>query len=161
VTIISLNLISVAPADPKLVEIMSRGAVAAVTAEETTRAARAEANAALITAESQALQAKAEAEAMLVKVRSEAEAVKLRAEADSEAERIRAQGSKEAGQLMGESQVAVDIAKLKIAYGPFSENQSSTFFFGLGGPSELPNAILGKALAAETGTQGLAMAASR
>merc|ERR1712060_892473 len=118
-----------------------------------TRAARAEANAALITAESQAIQAKAQAEAMLVKVKSEAEAIKLKAQADGEAERIRAQGSKEAGQLMGESQVAVDIAKLKIAYGPFAENQSSTFFFGLSGPGELPNAILGRSLAGETGTQ--------
>ena len=78
----------------------------------------------------------------------------INVQADADAERIRAQGAKEAGQLMGESQVAVDLAKLKIAYGPFAENQSSTFFFGLGGPGELPNAILGKALANDTGAMG-------
>lgn len=161
VTILSMNLISAAPADPKLVEIMSRGAVAAVSAEETMKAARAEANASVISAQSEALRANAEAEAMLVKVRSEAEATTLKAQADADAERIRAQGAKEAGQLMGESQVAVDLAKLKIAYGPFAENQSSTFFFGLSGPGELPNSILGRALAGETGSQGLALAAHR
>jgi len=161
VSIFSMNLISVAPADAKLVEIMSRGAVAAVTAEETLRGARAEANANIITAQAQAAQAKAEAEAMLVKVRSEADALKLTASADAEAERIRAQGSKDAGLLMGESQVAVDIAKLKIAYSPFEDGNASTYFFGLSGPSDLPNAILGKSLAAETSKQGMAMAASR
>jgi regulator of protease activity HflC (stomatin/prohibitin superfamily) len=158
VDILSINLISAAPADKNLQEIMSRGAVATVSAEETTKAARAEANAALITAQAEAQKAQATADAMLIKARSEAEAMEISAKADAEAERIRAQGAKDAGKLMGESDVAVSLAKLKIAYGPFQENQSNTYFFGLQGPGELPTAILGNHLANETGATGLALA---
>merc|ERR1719440_959346 len=92
---------------------------------------------------------------MLINARSEAEAKKVSAGADAEAERIRARGSKEAGQLMGESEVAVALAKLRIAYGPFAENRSSTFFFGLHGPGDLPTALLGNSLAAQTGLENL------
>jgi hypothetical protein len=187
VQILSINLIAVAPADAQLREIMSRGAVATVSAEETTKAARAEANAALITAQAEAARAQAAADAklikarsdaeavtiavqgeatraqaaadaMLIKARSEAEAAEISAKAEAEAERIRAQGAKDAGLLMGESEVAVSLAKLKIAYGPFTENQSSSFFFGLQGPGELPTALLGSHLANEVGATGLALA---
>lgn len=158
VDVLSINLISASPSDKNLQEIMSRGAVATVSAEEKTKAARAEASAALITAQAEAQKAQANADAMLIKARSDAEALEIAAKADAEAERIRAQGSKDAGKLMGESDVAVALAKLKIAYGPFQENQSNTFFFGLQGPGELPSAILGNHLANQTGATSLALA---
>jgi hypothetical protein len=94
---------------------------------------------------------------MLIKARSEAEALTIAATADADAERIRAQGAKEAGMLMGESEVATSLAKLKIAYGPFAENKASTYFFGLNGPGDLPTALLGNSLAMQTGTAGLDM----
>merc|ERR1712225_66760 len=104
-----------------------------------------------ITAQAEAQKAQSAADAMLVKARSEAEAAEIKARADAEAEKIRAQGAKEAGLLMEESELASSLAKLKIAYGPFTENQSSTFFFGLQGPGELPTALLGSHLAGTTG----------
>jgi len=184
VEILSINLISAAPADQKLVEIMSRGAVATVSAEETAKAARAEANASLIAAEAETARARAAAEALQIKARSEADAttiavqgeaaraqsaadallVKSKAEAESlnikakaeaEAERVRAEGAKEAGLLIGESDVATSLAKLKITYEPF--NKSNSFFFGLQGPGDLPKAILGKQLAAEADAAGIGM----
>eukprot|EP00927_Polykrikos_kofoidii_P083177 TRINITY_DN8464_c0_g1_i2.p1 TRINITY_DN8464_c0_g1~~TRINITY_DN8464_c0_g1_i2.p1 ORF type:complete len:591 (+),score=84.93 TRINITY_DN8464_c0_g1_i2:55-1827(+) len=175
VEILSINLISAAPEDKQLVDIMSRGAVATVSAEETLKAARAEARASLITAEAEAARAQAAADAMLITARSEAEsatiavqgeaaraqaaanAKMIAAQADADAERTRAEGARDAGLLLAESEVATSLAKLEIAYGPFAENQSSTFFFGLQGPAELPNALLGKHLAAQTGTAGLAL----
>lgn len=155
VEILSINLISASPSDDKLVEIMSRGAVAAVAAEENMKESRAKAQSTIIAAEAEQLTAQALADAMLIRARSEAEAIKIAASADAESERIRAQGSKDAGQLMGESEVAVALAKLKIAYGPFEQNQSNTFFFGLHGPGDLPTALLGNSLAAQTGIAGL------
>lgn len=186
VDIFSINLIAATPADPKLVEIMSRGAVATVSAEETAKTARANANATLISAQAEAqsaqayaevekIKAKAEADAttiaaqgeaaraqikadaLLVGARAEAEALKIKAEAEAAAERIRADGAKIAGLAIGESEVATSLAKLKVAYGPFAENQSSTFFFGLQGPGELPQAIMGSHLAKQTGVAGLAI----
>eukprot|EP00928_Gymnodinium_smaydae_P082864 TRINITY_DN6613_c1_g1_i4.p1 TRINITY_DN6613_c1_g1~~TRINITY_DN6613_c1_g1_i4.p1 ORF type:complete len:638 (+),score=116.73 TRINITY_DN6613_c1_g1_i4:37-1914(+) len=188
VEVLSINLISAAPADAKLVEIMSRGAVATVTAEETAKAAKAEANASLIAAKADAARAQAAAEALQIKARSEAEAatiavqgeaaraqlaadallckaraeaeaVEIKAKSDAEAEKTRAEGSKAAGLALGDSEVATCLAKLKIAYAPFEKNQSSTYFFGLDGPSDLPKAILGKHLANEANS-GLAVAAS-
>lgn len=184
VEILSINLISAAPADAKLVEIMSRGAVATVSAEETAKAARAEANASLIAAEAETARARAEAEALQIKARSEAdattiavqgeaaraqsaadallvrakaeaEAMEIQAKAEASAERTRADGAKEAGMLIGESDVATSLAKLRITYEPF--HKSNTFFFGLEGPSDLPKAILGRQLAAEAGASAMAM----
>eukprot|EP00927_Polykrikos_kofoidii_P020611 TRINITY_DN19820_c0_g3_i2.p1 TRINITY_DN19820_c0_g3~~TRINITY_DN19820_c0_g3_i2.p1 ORF type:complete len:551 (+),score=66.19 TRINITY_DN19820_c0_g3_i2:263-1915(+) len=175
VEILSINIISAAPADQQLVEIMSRGAIATVSAEETLKAARAEANASLITAQAEAARAQAAADAKLISARAEAEATTIAvqgeaaraqaaaeakiiaAQADANADRTRAEGARDAGILLSESEVATSLAKLKIAYGPFAENQSSTFFFGLDGPADLPNALLGKHLAAQTGTTGLAL----
>eukprot|EP00927_Polykrikos_kofoidii_P020610 TRINITY_DN19820_c0_g3_i1.p1 TRINITY_DN19820_c0_g3~~TRINITY_DN19820_c0_g3_i1.p1 ORF type:complete len:553 (+),score=67.68 TRINITY_DN19820_c0_g3_i1:93-1751(+) len=169
VEILSINIISAAPADQQLVEIMSRGAVATVSAEETLKAARAEANASLITAQAEAARAQAAADAKLITARAEAEATTIAvqgeatraqaaaeakmiaAQADADAERKRAEGARDAGLRLSESEVATSLAKLKIAYGPFAENQSSTFFFGLDGPADLSQALLGKHLAVQTG----------
>merc|ERR1712027_184240 len=112
-----------------------------------------------ITVQGEAARAQSEADAMLTKARAEAEAVAIKAKAEADAEITRAEGAKAAGLLIGESEVATSLAKLKIAYTPFAENQSSTFFFGLQGPGELPKAILGSHLAGEAGS-GLALAAA-
>eukprot|EP00927_Polykrikos_kofoidii_P060517 TRINITY_DN55475_c0_g1_i1.p1 TRINITY_DN55475_c0_g1~~TRINITY_DN55475_c0_g1_i1.p1 ORF type:complete len:537 (-),score=90.65 TRINITY_DN55475_c0_g1_i1:37-1599(-) len=151
VKVFAANIISAVPSEKKLVEVMTRGAVASVAAEETAKSARAETNALLITAEAKAAIARAEAEATLIKVRAKADSLRISARADADAEKIRATGSKDAGVSIGESSVAVSLAKLKIAYGPFQENQSSTYFFGLEGPGQLPQALLGNALAGQTG----------
>lgn len=151
VEVLSINLISAIPSDPRLVEIMSRGAVAAVDAEEKTKTARAQAQAAVVAAEAKAASAQATADAMLINARSVAEAKQIAAISDAESERLRAQGAKDAGRLMSQSDVAVALAKLKIAYGPFAENKSRSFFFGLHGPGDLPVSLLGNSLAAQTG----------
>lgn len=160
VEVLTINLISASPADHKLVEIMSRGAVAAVAAEETMKEARAKAQSALVTAEAEAVSAKATADAMIIKSKSEAEAKQIAAEADAMSERLRAQGAKDAGQLMSESEVAVQMAKLKVAYGPFTDKKANSFFFGLQGPGDLPAALLGNSLAAQTGVADLDMKGS-
>jgi len=151
VEILSINLISAAPSDSKLVDIMSRGAIATVAADELVKGAKAEANAALIQARTEPARAQADADAMLIRVRSQADAVKIAAVGEADAERIRGNASKDAGKLLEQSEVAVQLAKLEIAYGPFSQNQSSSFFFGLNGPSDLPGALMGKHLAAQAG----------
>jgi regulator of protease activity HflC (stomatin/prohibitin superfamily) len=155
VLIVSINLISAAPRDEKLVEIMSRGAVASVSAEEKLKEARAAANALLVQANAEKETSQANADAMLIMARADAEAQTVAAAADADAEQIRATGARDAGLLMGESQVATALAKLKVAYSPFVDNKSSTFFFGLHGPGDLPTALLGNSLAAQTGVAGL------
>lgn len=161
VDILSINLISAQPADQNLREIMSRGAVATVSAEERTKAAKAEANAAVITAQTQAAEAQANANAMLIKARSHAEALEIGAKADADAERIRAEGSKDAGKLMEDSAVAVALQKLKIAYAPFQEKESNSYFFGVQGPGDLPTSILGEQLANSTGATSAALAGTQ
>jgi hypothetical protein len=151
VHIMSINLISAAPDDPRLVDIMSRGAVAAVAAEESLKEAHATAQAAIVQASAQKDTAQAAADAMLIQIRAEADAKEIAATADATSETMRARGSKEAGHLMGQSDVAVSLAKLKIAYEPFADNKASTFFFGLKGPGDLPTALLGNAMASQTG----------
>lgn len=168
VDVLSINIIQAAPADKALRDIMSRGTIATVAAEETMKQARAEANSVLIAAQTQAAQARATADALLISARSEAaraqaeanamlvkaeaaaQAKAIEAGADAEADRTRAEGAKDAGQLLAESEVATDLAMLKIAYGPFQNNKASTYFFGLEGPGELPTALLGKHMAGQT-----------
>jgi regulator of protease activity HflC (stomatin/prohibitin superfamily) len=67
VLIVSINLISAAPRDEKLVEIMSRGAVASVSAEEKLKEARAAANALLVQANAEKETSQANADAMLIR----------------------------------------------------------------------------------------------
>merc|ERR1712070_1296710 len=101
ITILSINIISAVPADKDLQQALARGAVASADAE------RAE-----------------------TVTRGEAKAVRIRAEADAEAEKIRAEGAKAAAELLAQSDVAVELAKIKEVGEALSHKGTSTLFFG-------------------------------
>lgn len=129
VKILSINLISASPSDRGLLDALSQGAVATVAAEQTTTAAA------------------GEAAAMLLKARAEAEAMRIRAHGDAEAESLRAEGSLKAATQLGESEVAVALAKLKTAGQCLKDGQANSFFFGLQSASDIPAGMLGSAMA--------------
>lgn len=153
VKILSINLVAAKPADKTLMEAMSRGAVAAVAAEQTETAARGAANALLVKSDAQATGAKIRAQgaasALLVTAAAAAEAAELRAKGDSDAERIRAEGSLQAAKLLETSQIAVDLAKLRTAGASIAEGKNA-FFFGLQG-TDNHSGILGAALCSFAG----------
>lgn len=101
VTILSINIISAVPADHHLQQALARGAVASADAERAETVAR-----------------------------GEAKAVRIRAEADAEAERIRAEGSRAAAELLEQSAVAVDLARIGKTGEALKDGGSSTLFFG-------------------------------
>merc|ERR1712100_757755 len=101
VTILSINIISAIPADRELQQALARGAVASADAERAETVAR-----------------------------GEAKAVRIRAEADAEAEKIRAEGAKAAAELLEQSDVAVELAKIKEVGEALSHKGTSTLFFG-------------------------------
>merc|ERR1711959_821319 len=131
VKILSINLISAYPKDRSLLEALSQGAVATVAAEQTETAARGESN------------------AMLLKAKAEAEAAKIRAEGSASAEAIEAEGSLKAADLLGKSEVATTIAKLRASGAALGEGKANSFFFGLGGAGDIPAGVLGSALMAD------------
>lgn len=135
VRILSINLISAYPKDRVLMEALSQGAVATAAAEQTETAAR------------------GEAQAMLLKARAEAESERIRAEGDAAAEAIRADGSLKAANMLETSDVAVTLAKMKTAGSCLGEAQANSFFFGLGGPGDIPHSVLGTAVVAEAATR--------
>jgi len=132
VKILSINLISAYPADHKLLEALSQGAVATVAAEQTETAAR------------------GEAQALLTKAKAEAEAERIRAEGHAAAEEIKAEGSLKAAKQLEASEVAINLSKLRTAGECLGEGKANSFFFGLGGPADIPTGILGSALMAES-----------
>jgi len=134
VMILSINLISAYPADRQLLEALSQGAVATVAAEQTETAAR------------------GEAQALLTRAKAEAEAERIRAEGHAAAEEIKAEGSLKAARALEASEVAVTLAKLRTAGECLGEARANSFFFGLGGPAEIPTGVLGTALMAEAST---------
>merc|ERR1711998_560173 len=101
VTILSINIISAVPADKDLQQALARGAVASADAERAETVAR-----------------------------GEAKAVRIRAEADAEAEKIRAEGAKAAAELLEQSDVAVELAKIKEVGEALSHKGTGTLFFG-------------------------------
>lgn len=129
VKVLSINLISATPADRKLLEALSQGAVASVAAQQTNTAAKAKAQATLI-------EASAEAEAMMVKARGEAEAEKLRAE-----------GSLSAAKSLEGSGVAVALARIRTTGSALGEGKANSFFFGLQGAGDLPAGLLAGSMA--------------
>jgi len=135
VKILSINLISAYPADRGLLEALSQGAVATVAAEQTETAAR------------------GESQALLLKARAEAEAEKVRAMGHAAAEDIKAEGSLKAANRLETSEVAVVLAKMRTAGECLGEGKANSFFFGLGGPGEIPSGVLGSALMAEAVTK--------
>merc|ERR1711977_471994 len=101
VTILSINIISAIPADRELQQALARGAVASADAERAETVAR-----------------------------GEAKAVRIRAEADAEAEKIRAEGARSAADMLAESQVAVDLAKISKVGEALQGKGTNTLFFG-------------------------------
>lgn len=180
--VLQVNIITAAPTDPSVQQAMAGGAIATVQAEETTKEARAEAMSRLIDSETEGIKAQADADAaviqataaaqaetikvqgdatraraaanaLVVNATAEAEAYEIRAKAESEATIERAKGSRDAGIFIGKSEVAASLAQLEEAYKPFKKNETNSFFFGLSGPGELPDSILGKELAINTGAK--------
>lgn len=117
VGIVSINVISAIPVDPKLDAALSAGAVAAAMAQQAEIAARGNAKARLVSAE------------------SEAEATRINARALADAERLQSEGKKDAAALLEHSTVAIDLAKLERTGQILGERTS--FFFGAG-PAQLP-----------------------
>jgi len=127
VRIISINVISAFPSDPRLTEALSAGAVAAAAAEQAETAARGNAKAQIIAAQ------------------STAEAISIQANADANAERIRAAGAADAARSLENSSVAVELARLSAAGKVIGDGTS--FFFGEGAqqiPAMLSNPALVK-----------------
>jgi len=91
------------------------------------------------------INARGVAQATVLKAHAEAQAEQIRAEGDAAAEEIRAQGSLKAAKLVQTSDVAVTLAKLKTAGVCLGEGKANSFFFGLGGPNDIPTGILGSA----------------
>lgn len=92
--VLSINIISANPVDRNLMESLASGAVAAAAALQAETAARGQAEASRIAAEAKAA------------------CCRIEAEAEAEAEVLRAKGSKEAAELIGSSDVAVELAKI-------------------------------------------------
>merc|ERR1719378_1522958 len=117
VHVVNVNIVSAFPSDPQLQQALSAGAVASANAQQSELVARGNAKAKLIAAN------------------SEAEALRIAAQAAADAERLRAQGKKDGAELLENSEVAVDLAKIERAGEVIGDK--STFFFGAG-PQVLP-----------------------
>lgn len=117
VSIISINIITACPADKKLDEAMSVGAVAAAAALQSE------------------LEARGNAKAQLIESQSVAEAMRIRAQALGDAERIEAQGKKDAAKVLESSKVAVDLARLERTGALVGDKNA--YYFGAG-PQEIP-----------------------
>merc|ERR1711934_975808 len=99
ITILSINIIAANPADKNLQVALAKGAVASAEAEQAETVAR-----------------------------GESKAAQIRAEGDAEAEKIRADGARAAAEMLTQSDVAVELAK--IAKTGECLHGKSTFFFG-------------------------------
>eukprot|EP00658_Telonema_sp_P-2_P080953 TRINITY_DN8169_c0_g1_i11.p1 TRINITY_DN8169_c0_g1~~TRINITY_DN8169_c0_g1_i11.p1 ORF type:complete len:248 (-),score=74.33 TRINITY_DN8169_c0_g1_i11:245-988(-) len=119
VRILSINIISAKPKDAELLHSLAAGAVAAAEAEKAEVAARGQARATQINAEAQSV-----ADITMAKGAAEAEV-------------IRAEASKKAAELLGSSQVAVDLARIDRTGAAIGDR--TTFFFG---DPNLGNAML-------------------
>lgn len=108
--VISINIISANPVDRNLMESLASGAVAAAAALQAETAARGQAEASRIAAEARA------------------DTLRIEAEAEAQAEVVRAKGSKEAAELIGSSEVAVDLAKIDRSAAALSKGDK--LFFG-------------------------------
>merc|ERR1712023_607439 len=101
VTILSINIIAANPADKALQVALAKGAVASAEAEQAETVAR-----------------------------GEAKAAQIRAEGDAMAEKIRADGARAAADLLAESEVAVQLAKISKTGEALDKKGLTTFFFG-------------------------------
>merc|ERR1712216_740643 len=118
---VSINIISAVPVDKRLQEALAKGAVAAAEAEQAEVAAA------------------GNARALLIKTQSEADAQIVTAKAEAESTRIRAHGETDAAKTLETSSVAVELARIEQCGKATSDK--ATFFFGAGGPAELPSLL--------------------
>jgi regulator of protease activity HflC (stomatin/prohibitin superfamily) len=121
VSIISINIISAVPIDKRLQEALAKGAVASAEAEQAEVAAS------------------GNARALLIKTQSEADAQIVSAKATAESARIRAAGETDAARTLETSSIAVELARIEHTGNAL--NDKATFFFGTGGPSEIPSLL--------------------
>lgn len=118
VEVMSINIISAFPKDLKLVEALAAGAVAAAEAEQAETAAE------------------GSAKALMIRTKAEADAKRIAAEAEADSDRIRAEGSKDAGDMIEQSGIATELARIQKTGEALSDKQS--FFFGASAPGQLP-----------------------
>mmetsp|Transcript_15806 Transcript_15806/g.28487 ORF Transcript_15806/g.28487 Transcript_15806/m.28487 type:complete len:472 (+) Transcript_15806:164-1579(+) len=118
--VLSINIISANPVDRNLMESLASGAVAAAAALQAETAARGQAEASRIAAE------------------AKADTLRIEAEAQAQADVMRAKGSKEAAELIGSSDVAVELAKIDRSSQAISKGDK--LFFGQE-PSYIANAL--------------------
>eukprot|EP00586_Coscinodiscus_wailesii_P002592 CAMPEP_0172487078 /NCGR_PEP_ID=MMETSP1066-20121228/15966_1 /TAXON_ID=671091 /ORGANISM="Coscinodiscus wailesii, Strain CCMP2513" /LENGTH=570 /DNA_ID=CAMNT_0013253469 /DNA_START=60 /DNA_END=1772 /DNA_ORIENTATION=- len=143
VEICSINIISANPDDPSLTSSLSTGAVASAAALQAETAARGKAKAMKIEAEATAItmeiNANAEAKSSIVAAETYAKSTTIKAEAEGKAEIIKADGAKQAeilraegaikaAALLEESNVAVDLERIKQS--ALALNGTDKFFFG-------------------------------
>ena len=122
VKILSINIISAKPQDDELMRSLAQGAVAAAEARQAETAAH------------------GRARALQVEAEGAARAKIIEAKGQAEAERIAAEGALKAAELLEQSKIAADLAKIDrtgVALG-----NSSKFFFGNGlSPNDLGNLV--------------------
>lgn len=116
VSVVAINVISAVPADKKVEEALSAGAVASAAAQQAEIAAKGNAKARVITAQAQA------------------EAVRINALANADSDRTVAEGKKDAAKRLEMTTIAVDLMKLEKAAQAVGDK--SSFFFGVA-PDEM------------------------
>jgi regulator of protease activity HflC (stomatin/prohibitin superfamily) len=129
VEVMSINIISATPVDQLLTRALASGAVASAEALQAETQARGKARAIAIEAEAESGRSKIEALGI-------AESDVIKAKGSAEAERLKADGSKQAAELLGTSEVAVELAKMDRSAAML--NGGEKYFFGQE-PSMLSN----------------------
>lgn len=132
VQILSINILSAVPLDKELTKALACGAVASAQALQAETAARGNAKAMRIDAEASAEKAQIEADGY-------AQSEVIRAKAQGESARLVADGNKKAADLLSQSKVAVDLAKMDKSAQMIGK--SDKFFFGQE-PAYLANLVL-------------------
>mmetsp|Transcript_24987 Transcript_24987/g.29521 ORF Transcript_24987/g.29521 Transcript_24987/m.29521 type:complete len:523 (+) Transcript_24987:68-1636(+) len=136
VEVMSINIISATPVDQSLTRALASGAVASAEALQSETQARGKARAIAIQAEAESGRNKIEALGI-------AEADVIKAKGAAEAERLKADGSKQAAELLGESSIAVELAKMDRSAAML--NGGEKYFFGQE-PSMLSNIFTKKSI---------------
>jgi hypothetical protein len=132
----SINIISATPVDQLLTRALASGAVASAEALQAETQARGRARAIAIEAEAESGRSKIEALGI-------AEAEVIKAKGAAEAEKLKADGSRQAAELLGTSEVAVELAKMDRSAKML--NGGEKYFFGQE-PSMLSNIFTKKSI---------------
>lgn len=167
VEICSINIISANPDDPSLTSSLSTGAVASAAALQAETSARGRAKAMKIEAEAMAItmeiNSNAEAQSALVAAETYAKSTTIKAEAEGKAEILKAEGTKQAeilraegaikaALLLEESNVAVDLERIKQS--ALALNGTDKFFFGKE-PEYMSNIVMNAGQKSATTSQNM------